>query len=85
MRQAFYGDEVQRIQRGRDEIKVFLRYPKNERVSLNNLEQMNVRVGNNIEVPLGQVAQGELASGYSTITRTDRKRSINIVADVDLT
>ena len=85
VRQAFYGDEVQRIQRGRDEIKVFLRYPKDERVSLNNLEQMNVRVGNNIEVPLGQVAQGELASGYSTITRTDRKRSINIVADVDLT
>jgi len=85
VRQAFYGEEVQRIQRGRDEIKVFLRYPKTERVSLNNLEQMNVRVGNNIEVPLGQVAQGELASGYSTITRTDRKRSINIVADVDLT
>ena len=85
VRQAFYGDEVQRIQRGRDEIKVFLRYPKDERVSLNNLEQMNVRIGNNIEVPLGQVARGELASGYSTITRTDRKRSINIVADVDLT
>ena len=45
---------------------------------------MNVRVGNNIEVPLGQVAQGELSSGYSTITRTDRKRSISITADVDL-
>ena len=85
VRQAFYGDEVQRIQRGRDEIKVFIRYPKSERVSLNNLEQMNVRVGNNVEVPLGQVAEGELASGYSTITRTDRKRSINIFADVDLT
>jgi len=85
VRQAFYGDEVQRIQRGRDEVKVFLRYPKDERVSLNNLEQMNVRVGNDIEVPLGQVAQGELSSGYSTITRTDRKRSINITADVDLT
>ena len=84
VRQAFYGDEVQRVQRGRDEVKVFLRYPKDERVSLNNLEQMNVRVGNNIEVPLGQVAQGELSSGYSTITRTDRKRSISITADVDL-
>ena len=57
VRQAFYGEEVQRIQRGIDEIKVFLRYPKSERISLNNLEQMNVRVGNNIEVPLGQVAQ----------------------------
>ena len=63
VRQAFYGDEVQRVQRGRDEVKVFLRYPKDERVSLNNLEQMNVRVGNNVEVPLGQVAQGELSSG----------------------
>ena len=84
VRQAFYGDEVQRVQRGRDEVKVFLRYPKDERVSLNNLEQMNVRVGNNIEVPLGQVAAGELSSGYSTITRTDRKRSISVTADVDL-
>tara|TARA_B100001564_G_scaffold359184_1_gene380012 strand:- start:47 stop:3211 length:3165 start_codon:yes stop_codon:yes gene_type:complete len=84
VRQAFYGDEVQRVQRGRDEVKVFLRYPKDERISLNNLEQMNVRVGNNVEVPLGQVAQGELSSGYSTITRTDRKRSISITADVDL-
>ena len=85
VRQAFYGDEIQRIQRGRDEVKVFLRYPKSERISLNNLEQMNVRVGNNVEVPLGQVALGELSSGYSTIKRTDRKRSINITADVDLT
>ena len=84
VRQAFYGDEVQRVQRGRDEVKVFLRYPKDERVSLNNLEQMNVRVGKNVEVPLGQVAKGELSSGYSTITRTDRKRSISITADVDL-
>ena len=84
VRQAFYGEEVQRVQRGRDEIKVFLRYPKEERASLNNLEQMNVRVGNDIEVPLGQVASSELSSGYSTITRTDRKRSISVTADVDL-
>ena len=75
---------MQRVQRGRDEIKVFLRYPKEERASLNNLEQMNVRVGNDIEVPLGQVASSELSSGYSTITRTDRKRSISVTADVDL-
>ena len=84
VRQAFYGEEVQRVQRGRDEVKVFLRYPKEERASLNNLEQMNVRVGNNVEVPLGQVASSELSSGYSTITRTDRKRSISVTADVDL-
>lgn len=84
VRQAFYGEEVQKIQRGRDEIKVFLRYPKNERLSLNNLEQMNIRVGDNVEVPLGQVAKGQLSTGYSTIKRIDRKRSINITADIDL-
>ena len=84
VRQAFYGEEVQRVQRGRDEVKVFLRYPKEERASLSNLEQMNVRVGNDVEVPLGQVASSELSSGYSTITRTDRKRSISVTADVDL-
>ena len=84
VRQAFYGEEVQKIQRGRDEIKGFLRYPKNERLSLNNLEQMNIRVGDNVEVPLGQVAKGQLSTGYSTIKRIDRKRSINITADIDL-
>ena len=84
VRQAFYGEEVQKIQRGRDEVKVFLRYPKNERLSLNNLEQMNIRVGDDVEVPLGQVAQGQLSTGYSTIKRIDRKRSINITADIDL-
>ena len=84
VRQAFYGEEVQKIQRGRDEVKVFLRYPKNERLSLNNLEQMNIRVGDDVEVPLGQVAQGQLSTGYSTIKRIDRKRSLNITADIDL-
>ena len=84
VRQAFYGEEVQKIQRGRDEVKVFLRYPKAERLSLNNLEQMNIRVGDDVEVPLGQVAHGQLSTGYSTIKRIDRKRSINITADIDL-
>ena len=84
VRQAFYGEEVQKIQRGRDEVKVFLRYPKSERLSLNNLEQMNIRVGDDVEVPLGQVAHGQLSTGYSTIKRIDRKRSINITADIDL-
>ena len=84
VRQAFYGDEVQKIQRGRDEVKVFLRYPKSERTSLANLEQMNIRVGNDIEVPLGQVADINLSTGFSSITRIDRKRSLSITADVDL-
>ena len=84
VRQAFYGEEGQKIQRGRDEVKVFLRYPKAERLSLNNLEQMNIRVGDDVEVPLGQVAHGQLSTGYSTIKRIDRKRSINITADIDL-
>ena len=85
LRQAFYGDEVQRMQRGRDEVKVFVRYPKEERLSLENIEQMKVRTASGDEVPLPSVAEFELGRGYSTISRADRKRSVKITADVDKT
>jgi multidrug efflux pump subunit AcrB len=85
LRRAFYGDEVQRMQRGRDEVKVFVRYPKDERLSLENVEQMKVRTATGEEVPLSEVAEFELGRGYSAISRADRKRSIKVTADVDKT
>lgn len=85
LRQAFYGDEVQRMQRGRDEVKVFVRYPEEERLSLENVEQMNVRTATGDEVPLSEVAEFDLGRGYSTISRADRKRSVKVTADVDKT
>jgi len=83
VRQAFYGEEVQRIQRGRDEVKVMVRYPAAERRSLADIENMRVRTPQGIEVPFRAVAAMEMGRGYATIRRTDRQRVINVTANVD--
>ncbi|WP_394172609.1 efflux RND transporter permease subunit [Thalassotalea litorea] len=82
-RQAFYGEEAQRIQRGRDELKVMVRYPEDERRSLADLENMWVRTPIGDEVPFYQVADIELGQGFSRITRINQKRSITIAAEID--
>ena len=84
VRQAFYGAEAQRIQRGRDEVKVMVRYPEDERRSLANLEGMRVRTPSGDEVPFSVAGRMELGRGYATILRTDRNRTVNVTADVDL-
>lgn len=83
VRQAFYGDEAQRIQRGRDELKVMVRYPKNHRLSVADLEDMWIRTPKGEQVPFYQVADISIGQGFSTITRVNRKRSITISADID--
>jgi len=85
VRRAFYGDEVQRLQRGRDEVKVMVRYPERQRVSMEDLEQMKVRSPQGDLVPLPEVVVQEESAGPDTIQRVDRKRSIKITADVDKT
>jgi multidrug efflux pump subunit AcrB len=84
VRQAFYGEEAQRIQRGRDDVRVMIRYPESERRSLANLESMRVRLPDGAEVPFGAVAEASRGQGYSTIQRVDRQRAIQVTADVDL-
>jgi len=83
VRQAFYGEEVQRIQRGRDEVKVFVRYPKVDRQTLFSLENMIIRLKNGAEVPLLSVAEVQYNIGPSLIERIDRKRIIKVTAYVD--
>jgi len=83
VRQAFYGEEAQRIQRGKDELKVMVRYPKAERRSISDLENMWIRTPNGEEVPFYQVADVEIGTGFSSITRVNQKRSITISADID--
>jgi multidrug efflux pump subunit AcrB len=84
VRQAFYGEEAQRIQRGRDDVRVMVRYPDSERRSLHNLETMRIRLPDGTAVPFSVVAEAEIGRGYSTINRVDRQRAINVTADVDL-
>jgi multidrug efflux pump subunit AcrB len=85
VRQAFYGEEAQRIQRGRDDVRVMVRYPESERRSLGDLENLRIRSAEGAEVPFRTVAKAELGRGYATIRRTDRQRVINVTADVDAT
>jgi len=85
VRQAFYGEESQRIQRGRDDIRVMVRYPEAHRRSLEDLENLRVRAPDGREVPFGEVAETDFGRGYAAITRVDRKRSVNVTADVDPT
>lgn len=85
VRQGFYGEEIQRIQRGKNDVRVMLRYPEEQRKSLIDIENMRVRLSDGTEVPFNVVADLQFGKGYSTITRADRKRVINVSADVDET
>ncbi len=83
VRQAFYGEEAQRIQRGRDDVRVMVRYPEEERRSVGDLENMRIRTADGGEVPFPVVAKAEMGRGYSSIRRVNRQRAINVTADVD--
>ncbi|MDB2449169.1 efflux RND transporter permease subunit [Pseudomonadales bacterium] len=85
VRQAFYGEEIQRIQRGRDDVRVMVRYTEAERKTLSSLNQMRIRTPEGAEVPFAKVASAELGRGFSSINRSERQRVVNVVADVDRT
>ena len=83
VRQAFYGEEAQSIQRGRDEVKVMVRYPEAERRSLASLENLRIRTPEGGEVPFWTVARAWEGRGFADIRRTDRERVVSVTADVD--
>jgi multidrug efflux pump subunit AcrB len=83
VRHAFYGYEAQRVQRGKEDIRVMVRYPEDERHSLGDLEEMRIRTADGTEVPFGSVARATLARGYTTINRVDGRRVVQVQADVD--
>lgn len=83
VRQGFFGEEVQRIPRGRDEVKVMVRYPAESRSSLEQINRMRIRVGDDVEVPIGNVADLEYTQGMSAIRRLDRRRIVEVTAEAD--
>lgn len=83
VRQAFYGEEAQRIQRDSDDVRVMVRYPEAERHSLGNLEEMRIRTKDGIEVPFMSVADITYGNGYSSIERQDRQRVVEVVGDIN--
>ena len=80
---GYYGNEALRLQRGRDDIRVKVRYTADERSRLSDLERVRIRTAKGLEVPLISVADVTFAPGYATITRTDGMRRVAVSAGVD--
>ena len=83
VRQAFYGAEAQRIPRGREDVKVMVRYPESERLAIANLNDMYIRTPGGGEVPFEAVAAYRVESGYQKLERLDRLRTLEVEADVE--
>ena len=84
VRQAFYGEEAQRVQRGEDDLRVMVRYPAQARQSLGALQSLHVRTPDGTYVPFRTVAEAEWGRGLQLIARVDGVRSVNVSAKVDL-
>jgi multidrug efflux pump subunit AcrB len=85
VRYGFYGAEAQRVQRGDEEVKVMVRYPKDQRNSIGNLESMRIRTIAGEEIPFSEVANIDMAQGYGSIIRVDGNRSLSVTAKADKT
>ncbi len=82
IRSGFFGKEVQRLQRGRDEVKVWVRYNENERSSINNLSEMYITTPSRKKVPFGEIASYTIKRGIVSISHLDGKRQIKVEADL---
>jgi multidrug efflux pump subunit AcrB len=85
VRQGLFGAEAVRLQRGRDEVKVMIRYPAAERRALGDLEHIRIRTPSGQRVPFTEVATATMKRGYAVIKHSDRHRVVAVTADVDTT
>lgn len=82
IRQAYFGSEVQRLQRGRDEVRVWVRLDERDRASLGAMEDFRIRTPDGSRVPLTEVADYTVARGVSSINRFYGKREVQVNADI---
>lgn len=80
---GYFGEEALRLQRGRDDIRVRVRYTEDERKTVADLDSVRIRTPQGHEVPLRSVADVKYAQGYSSITRVDGLRLVKVTAEVD--
>ncbi|MCL1068749.1 efflux RND transporter permease subunit [Shewanella olleyana] len=83
VRYGFYGYEAQRILRNKEEVKVMVRYPLEQRRTIGHLENMQIRTPQGVAVPFSTVADIELGESFASITRVDGRRAITITANVN--
>jgi multidrug efflux pump subunit AcrB len=82
IRAGFFGQEVQRLQRGRDEVKIWVRYDEKERKSIKNLSEMYITTPSRNKVPFEEIASYSIKRGVVAITHLDGKREIKVEADL---
>ncbi|MCB0596420.1 MAG: efflux RND transporter permease subunit [Lewinellaceae bacterium] len=82
VRSGFFGSEVQRLQRGRDEVRVWVRYDVEDRSDITQLQDMRVRFADGREFPLSEIAELNIKRGVININHIDGKREVKIEADV---
>ena len=82
VRATYYGEEVMRLQRGRHEVKLMVRYPPENRRSLADFQNIRLRNSDGVERPITELAEIQVTKGYSEINRRDQLRSVTISADV---
>ena len=83
VRQGFYGDQALRFPRGSDDVRVMVRYPKDERRNLGDVRSMRIRTPSGAEVPFAEVATVTIGHAYASIQRTDGQRVVRVSASVD--
>ena len=83
LRRNFFGEEVQRIQRGREELKVMVRYPETSRSSTADLFDARIRLADGSEAPLSSVAQVTESRSLSAINRIDGLQIVTVSGQVD--
>ncbi|MCD4831201.1 MAG: efflux RND transporter permease subunit [Anaerohalosphaeraceae bacterium] len=83
VRNAFYGAEALRQQRGRNEIRVKVRFPKNQRTSEADIEQLLIRTPSGSDVPLMEIADFDLGRAYRAIERRNARRTVTVTANVE--
>ena len=80
IRQGFFGEEVQRLQKGEDEVRVWVRYPRSGRLNVGQLERMKIKTEEGEQIPLSQLANYQMNRKVSGIRHYEARRSITVEA-----
>ncbi|MFD1550796.1 AcrB/AcrD/AcrF family protein [Putridiphycobacter roseus] len=83
VRSAFFGNQVQRFQRGQDEIKIWVRYLESERTSIKNLDDMRILTSSGDRIPFSEIAEYTIERGEITINHLEGQREIQVSADME--
>ena len=82
VRSGFFGSQAQRFQRGQDEIRVWVRYDRENRSSISNLDDMRILTATGTRVPLNEIASYTIERGDVAINHLDGQREIQVLADI---